>query len=86
MAYDAAVAQVNDMKQQLAELARGIISALDDRKVTPMEGMMLGQRGLMFAMTLVTMLQGLPPEQLKGVLYVLEHGRIVLPPDASVQS
>lgn len=85
MTYEMELYQVNDIKSQLARLARSIVQALQDHKVTPLEGMLLGNRGLLFAMTMVTMLESLPPEQLEGVLYVLEHGEITLPPASPLQ-
>jgi hypothetical protein len=80
MDHELALMQVNDIKQQLALLVRYIVTVLADHKVSPLEGMLLGTRGLTFATTMVALLQGLPPEQLRSVLEVLEHYVFAPPP------
>lgn len=78
--YDIALYHVNALKSQLAGLAREAANALDDETVTAMEGLMIGQRGLLFAMTLMTLLKGMPPDEVQRVIHVLEHALFTMPP------
>ena len=83
MSREMALVVVNDLQNQLAGLARAIITALDDGRVTPFEGFALGMRGMQLGSAIITLLQSYPPEVQKDVLYILEHGDIVLPETAA---
>ena len=80
MDYELELSIVNDMKQQLASFAREIVRALADQRVSPIEGMLLGSKGVQLGMTILNMVQGLTPEQHQNILYVLEHATSTLPP------
>ena len=79
MAHEQALMMVNDLKNQLAGVARAIVAALGDGKMQPWEGVMLGQRGLQLALTLTTVLQGADGALRHDILHVLEQGQVVLP-------
>jgi hypothetical protein len=84
MAHETAVAMVNTMHTQLAVLVRGVIQAVHDKRITPTEGMMLGMQAMNFATTLLPLLEGASPEVRLDLLYVLEHGMIVLPENGTM--
>ena len=80
MAHDQALAIVNMMHEQLADLARAIVTALNDGTVAPWEGMQLGMQGMTLASSVMALVQGLDTATRDDVLYVLEHSERVLPP------
>lgn len=69
-----ALAIVNTVQRQIAQLARTIVNALNDGRVTPWEGISIATQGTQAASTVLAVLQGVSPEVRKDVLYVLEHG------------
>lgn len=74
MAHEDALMIVNTLQRQLSTLARGIVRALEDNKVSGPEWSMLGMQGANLAMFCITNFQGMTPELRKDILYVLEHG------------
>lgn len=86
MPDDHAVLTVNLMKKTLATTVRAVVSALQDGQISAMEGLMLGVQGMQLASTILTILQGMTPEQARGVLAVLEHGDFVVTPRPTVRS
>ena len=80
MSNDTALYHVNTIRTQLAGLVREAANALDDKKVSAFEGLMIGQRAMYFATSLLTLLKTMPPEEVPDVLYVLEHATLTLPP------
>lgn len=74
-----ALLAVNQMKRQMAMLARTIVNALADKKVSVWEGMGIAMQGTQFASSLVGLLQAENVELQKQILYVLEHGEFTLP-------
>ena len=79
MAKEEAVMMVNTIKSGWATLARQIVTALKDGKISPIEGMQLGMQGLNAATMLASIFQGMDPALRDDLLYVLEHGVITLP-------
>lgn len=79
MAKEEAVMMVNTIKGGWATLARQIVTALKDGKISPIEGMQLGMQGLNAATMLASVFQGMDPALRDDLLYVLEHGQITLP-------
>lgn len=76
--YTMAVAVVGEMKEQMTTLARSIVLALTDGKVSTMEGIMLGMKGIQFALAVGSVLGRQEPQHLQDILYVLEHGVVHL--------
>jgi len=74
-----AVVIVNDLKFQMSGLATALVTALEDGKVSPWEALMLGPKALALASSIMVLLQGVSKETRKDVLYVLQHGVVVLP-------
>lgn len=81
--HEVALSLVNDIKMQLSRLARSAADAVADKKVTPMEGMMLGMQGMQFATTVLTAMTNKEPAVTADILYVLEHGVLVVPDEAA---
>jgi len=79
MAYEEATAVINDIHMQLAMLARNIVSALDDNKVSTFEAMSIGMRGMSTASAIMGMFRLTSPEVRKDILYVLERGQWTMP-------
>lgn len=77
-----AVLTVNTMHQQLAQLVRTIVTSLDDGRVSPMEGLMLGVKGMAVAQTVLIILQGSTAADRQAIVNVLEHGTFTVPPAA----
>ncbi len=79
MASELALMLVNDVKTQLAHLARRMVIALDDGKVSPTEGLALGMQGMQLATTILSALEDSPKETRQEFLTVLEQGVLVMP-------
>jgi hypothetical protein len=73
-----AIMIVNQMKASMSGLARAIVTALKDKRVTPLEGMQLGFQGMQLATAVITLLNGLDKETVDDVLHVLEHGQFTV--------
>ena len=73
--HEAALSIINELHDQIATLARAVIKALADKKVSPLEGIMLAMKGSSLATYILTMLDGVDLETRADLLYVLEHGR-----------
>ena len=69
-----ALAIVNDTQKQLAGLARAIVKALTDSKISPGEGMQLGMRGMTLAIGLYGVFESKDSTTRDDILWVLEHG------------
>lgn len=82
MDTDNAVIIVNDIHDQLALLARAIVTALRDGKVSILEGFTLGMKGMALAEGVIVALQGSTAEERQAILSVLEHGTWIMPPPA----
>lgn len=80
--HEVALSLVNDIKVQLARLARSAADAAADKKVTPMEGMLLGMQGMQLATTVLTAFTNRDAAITADMLYVLEHGQLALPDEA----
>ena len=80
MAHETALLIVNTLQQHLATLVRGVVTALAHRKVSPMEGVMLGMQGMNLATYALTVMQASEPGTLQDVLWVLEYGQWTTPP------
>jgi hypothetical protein len=75
----AAVMVINQMKDQFADLARTIYDNLtDDGRIDTWEGIEIGMKALPTGLTLIGILKGLPRENLKAILDVLELGHWTL--------
>jgi hypothetical protein len=74
MPHDAALMVLGTIQQQLASLARNIVKALADSRITPLEGLLLAQQGTMVASSLVLLLQGLDTATRQDLLVCLERG------------
>jgi hypothetical protein len=83
MAYETGLLIVNDMKQQLAGMARNVVQALADDRLTYTEIFSLATRSLLLGQTLTGLVQSKDKQTAKEVLHVLEHGQFSLPPEAS---
>lgn len=80
MAYERELMQANDLRWQLATLARQIATVFDDGKLTAAERRSLIWPIMQFGMSLILTLQaGDSPAARHGLLYVLEHAEYVLP-------
>lgn len=79
MAYEEAVFVVNSLQKQLSGLARGIVTALADSKISAYEGMAVGMQGMQVATSIMTLMKDAPPEIRQDILYVLEHGEMTVP-------
>jgi predicted TIM-barrel enzyme len=79
MAHEAAVQVVNTIHEQLAGIVRDAINALKDGHIDAMEGMMLGMRAMSLSSAIIPLLGQATPQVRNDVLYVLEHGQIVMP-------
>jgi hypothetical protein len=86
MAHEEAVVIVNDIHDQLAALARSIVTALNDNKISGLEGMMVGMRGMQVATAIMTIIRDAHPDIRQDILYVLEHGEWVVPGIANAES
>src|SRR5262249_1792688 len=78
MAHEMAVATVNTIKMQVAQVVRAMVQALQDGKITPAEGMQLSMQGMTFATSILTVVQGVDVATRNDILFVLEHGQIVV--------
>lgn len=67
-----AMALVQQLQAHMTSLARSIVTALDDETIGPLEGVLLGAKGLTFVSTMVRLLQ-VPHAQQLDVLSILEH-------------
>ena len=76
--YTLALATINDIHDAMASLARSIVTALQDGKVSVMEGIQLGMRGMAFATSLTGFIQDGTPADRAMVLYVLEQGHFTM--------
>lgn len=74
-----ALMTVNKMQDHMAEMARAIVNAMKDGRVSPLEGITLGFKGMNLASTVVAIMQGSSKNQLDKILYVLEHMDIIVP-------
>jgi hypothetical protein len=75
MAHEEALSIVNGFQRQLSGLARSIVGALNDGKVSPWEGLAVGTQAMTTASMIMSLLQGVDPQVRKDILYVLENGR-----------
>src|SRR5215831_13863318 len=66
-------------KMQLAQVVRAMVQALQDGKITPAEGMQLSMQGMALASSILTVVQGVDAATRQDILFVLEHGQIVVP-------
>jgi hypothetical protein len=78
MAHEMAIATVNTIKMQLAQVVRAMIQALQDERITPAEGMQLSMQGMALATSLLTVVQGVDAATRQDILFVLEHGQMVV--------
>lgn len=76
--HEAALSAVNTLHTQTAMLARSVVDALNDKKISPWEGMQLGMQGFTLASFIMTLMQGMDSGARDDLLYVLEHGTVVL--------
>lgn len=77
--YEEALRTVDMMHDALADLARTVVSALNDGKVSVWEGIALSTRAVQLGMVVQSLCQDLTKEQRNAILYVLEHGELMLP-------
>jgi hypothetical protein len=82
MAHEEALAIVNTLQGQLAGLARSVVQALSDEKISSWESMQVGMQGMSIASSIMEVIHGTSPETCADILFVLEHGRWVMPPTA----
>jgi hypothetical protein len=78
MAHEMAIATVNTIKMQLAQVVRAMVQALQDGRITPAEGMQLSMQGMALASGILTVVQGVDAATRQDILFVLEHGQIVV--------
>lgn len=79
MADDATLLMVNRLKTQLAELVREVVTDFEDGTLKAHESIALAMHGMLFASSLVAMLQAGDAKMRQSVLHILEHGQLVLP-------
>jgi hypothetical protein len=82
MAHEETLAIVNTLQSQLAGLARSVVQALSDEKISSWESMQVGMQGMSIASSIMEVIHGTSPETRADILFVLEHGRWVMPPTA----
>lgn len=70
---------VNDIKAELAGVARAMVNALKDGKISPAEGMAIGMKGMTLASNVLSLVQDATPDERDQVLNILEHGVMTLP-------
>lgn len=76
MAFESALQIVNNGIAQLMNLQKGVMTALEDCKISPMEGMMLSMQGSQLALYVLSLAKGLDAETKADMLYVLAHGEV----------
>ena len=75
MAHEIALALINNVQQNLASIARGVVAAMADKKLTGMEGLMLGMQAAQLGGALLLAIEGTDAVTQKDILYCLEHGQ-----------
>lgn len=71
---------VNDLRRQLARLARSIVQAYGgDNRLSAYEHIRLGNQGVSLAASLGGVLEEATPELRQDILAVLEHGELRMP-------
>jgi hypothetical protein len=77
--YTAAVELVNLLYAQLTALVQGAVEALQDGKLSTVEGVTLALRATNAALAIQTELEDTAPSLRQDILHVLRHGQLVLP-------
>ena len=80
MAYETGLFVVNNMKGELAGMARNVVNALADDRLSPLEIFSLATRALLLGQTLTALVQSKDRQTAREILHVLEHGQFTLPP------
>lgn len=79
MADDATLLMVNQLKIQLAGLVREVIADFEDGTLKAHESVALAMKGMLFASSLVALIQAGDAGMRQNVLNILEHGQLVMP-------
>jgi hypothetical protein len=77
--YTAAVEIVNLLYSQLTALVQGVVEALQDGKMSTIEGVTLALRATNAALAIQTELEDTDPATRQDIVHVLRHGQFVLP-------
>lgn len=73
-----AVELVNNLHMQMAGVARSVVDALADKKMTAMETMMVTSQAMNLGLSLMLAVKGTTPAVRQAMLTVLESGRWTL--------
>lgn len=75
---DEALAILNTLHTHLATLVGATVRTLEDRRVSPWEGMQLSMQALAFGNTVLALCQGMDAARRQELLYVLVHAHLAL--------
>lgn len=73
-----AVELVNNLHMQMANVARSVVDALADKKMTAMETMMVTSQAMNLGLSLMLAIKSTTPAVRQAMLTVLESGRWTL--------
>jgi hypothetical protein len=85
VANEAGLLVVNEMKSQLTSMARNVVTALADERLSALEIFSLATRALLLGQTLTTLVQSKDRQTAREILHVLEHGQFTLPPEPQAE-
>jgi hypothetical protein len=77
--YDDAIAVVNQLQDDMANLARTVYNALEDDRISTMEGIRIAMSSVSLGTRWLGQFQSMSQAELTEILYVLENMDIVLP-------
>lgn len=80
----AAIQIMNDLKDDLVELANEVVDALQDGKVSAFEGILLGQQAMSMGMKWYSTFSDIPADMADGFLDALEDMDFTLPVEEDV--
>ena len=76
--YEAALATANLTIQQVKNLIRSTVKALEDKKLSGSEYMRLGLQSTQLGIAIIVALEDTTPEERKDLLYVLGHSSLTM--------
>lgn len=78
MAHEDALMTVNQLYRQMSSLARSAINAMDDKKLSPLEGIDLAMKAVMLSTSVLAIVKASSADK-DELLFVLENGELTLP-------
>ena len=79
---DQAVFLINSIKDEMAQLARVVVNALDDNRVDFWEVLLIGREGTDLGTAFMHAMRGASQDVQKEILRILEHGSFEAPADS----